>query len=294
MQQVIQFFKQPYPFFRKKWHAIAYVCICVFSILCFFSTFLNFFRISEEQSLFNLRHFIYFTCAHTLIATICTSIVAYLFPLLFKRYFDAKLWTRGKYFVSAIIVSMAIGMGNSLYWYFVLKPNFHHPETPFYIYFFNNIKMALLIGIPPTIFGYFWFKYYDLHFNLQERTRDHQIADEKLITLSGNTKDSVTLFPGELFYLESVGNYVQVYFRQNGQIVQKALRVTISQMEDALREYPFLVCCHRAFIVNILHINQIKNLKIWLKSLETEIPVSKTYKSNLQKQLTSTGISSQF
>jgi DNA-binding LytR/AlgR family response regulator len=53
-------------------------------------------------------------------------------------------------------------------------------------------------------------------------------------------------------------------------------------MEEFLIDFPFLVRCHRAFIVNTFRIEKIKGLKLWLTSTETAIPISKTYKDKLQ------------
>jgi len=52
-----------------------------------------------------------------------------------------------------------------------------------------------------------------------------------------------------------------------------------------LKQYPFIVRCHRAFIVNIQQIREISGSKILLNSIETDIPISKTYKAISKKQL---------
>jgi DNA-binding LytR/AlgR family response regulator len=152
-----------------------------------------------------------------------------------------------------------------------------------------------MIGIIPTTWGYFWLKNRGLKVDLQEkedqnrklisRVREEDMPDEKIITLSGNTKDSLTVFPGELLYMESAGNYIQIHYRANGQMSQKTLRATLSQMEEQLLDYPFLVRCHRAFIVNSCQIEKIRGANLWLKSAKTKIPVSKTYKKSLSQPL---------
>ena len=304
VQKFFQFFKQPFPYFQKKWHVIVFVGISVFLSLCFLSLFLHFIRAPEQKSMFTLTRILLFPCGHTLIAMLCTAIVVYLLPLFNRHFFDERFWTKGKYFALALIVDLVIGMVNSLYMYFVLRPIFHYLNDPFYLYLLKAVKTALVVGILPTIVGYFWFKYHDLHSNLREkedqyrkltlRTRRKKSAsDKKLITLSGNTKDSLTLFPDELFYIESVGNYVQVYYRQNGQTSQKMLRATLSQMEEFLIEYPFFVRCHRAFLVNTCHIRKNNGNTLRLKGLKTAIPVSKASKINVQKRINSDDDSSQ-
>ena len=113
------------------------------------------------------------------------------------------------------------------------------------------------------------------------RIRKENVPDEKIITLSGNTKDTLTLLPRELLYMELVGNYVRIHYQLNGQTSQKMLHATLQQMEELLSDYPFLVCCHWAFIVNTQQIEKIKGSRLGLKPEGTDIPVSKTYKIDI-------------
>ncbi len=279
---LIQFFKQPFPYFQKKWQFVVIVALCVFTILIIVSNF--------GSDPISLQTFILIVGGFTLIPTICSAILIYLFPILFKRFFDEKRWTKGKYFVFAFILTLMIGLSNSLYNYILIMKIFD-ANILFCTCLYDNLTTAFLIGIIPTTAGYFWIKNQKLRSELQEkeeqnrkltfRTQKGNAPDEKMITLSGSTKDSLTLFPKELLYIESSGNYVQVYYQIDEQILQKTLRATLQQLEELLSDYPFIVRCHRAFLVNTSQIEKIKGFKIGLKSTKTEIPVSKTYKANL-------------
>ncbi|MDR0231008.1 MAG: LytTR family transcriptional regulator [Dysgonamonadaceae bacterium] len=278
---LIQFFKQPFPFFQKKWHTVILIALCVFTML----TILDF---SLGQT--DFLESIFFIAGFTTTSIICSSIVIYLFPMLFKHFFDEKRWTKGTYFASAFILALMIGLVNTLYNY-ILGVKMYCVNLPFFAYLYRNLSLAFLMGIIPTAVGYFWMKSQGLRSDLQEkedqnrklifRVQEKNVPDEKIITLSGNTKDSLTLFPRELLYIESSGNYIQVYYQINEQISHKTLRATLQQMEELLKDYPFIVRCHRAFLVNIYQIEKIKGFKLWLKSIETEIPISKTYKTNI-------------
>ena len=52
---------------------------------------------------------------------------------------------------------------------------------------------------------------------LSERHKDEKGSNE-MITLSGETKDSVTLLPQNIFYMEASGNYVDIYYKEEGKI----------------------------------------------------------------------------
>jgi DNA-binding LytR/AlgR family response regulator len=166
--------------------------------------------------------------------------------------------------------------------------NHEYIEKNYAHYLCADLLITFMVGIIPTVTGYFFINNSIIYFVSREkenvlRFRDNNISKKKIITLSGNTKDMLTLLPNELIYIEASGNYVNIHYRANGQIAEKILRATLTQMEEQLGGYQFLVRCHRAFIVNMDCIENIKGRKIRLKSMNTEIPVSKTCKDNLIK-----------
>ena len=289
------FFKQPFPFFRKKWQVVILIVLCVATVLTIVSSF----HLDE----LTLVSFIRFVGGATAVSALCSFMVVYLLPMLFPRFFDPKKWNKGKYFVLAFIISLTIGIGNSLYDFYLARIVYQQMDYPFSFYLYLNLLIAFLIGIIPTVAGYFWMSYTALHSDLQEkedqnrkltvRVSENDVQNEKLVALSGNTKDVLTVFPRELLYMESSSNYVRIFYNINDRIAQKTLRATLQQMEEQVGDYPFLVRCHRAFIVNINQIEKIKGFKIWLFSVEKAIPISKSCKTNLQNRLKTFGHLSQ-
>ena len=296
MTRLIRFFKQPFPYFKKRWKVVALISICVCTVLVIVLSF--------NAYLTSFLMVALFVGGFTLISAICSSVLIYLLPIPFKRFFDERRWTTGKLFILAIMLCLMIGVANTLYDYFVMKKVFYYDDYTFFKYFIINLLTAFTVGIVPTVVGYFWLRNQWLHSSLQEKEdqnrkltfrvqRNGLSDDKKIITLYGNTKDSLTLFPRELLYIESLSNYVYIYYLIDNQVLQKKLRATLLQMENLLREYPFMVRCHRAFIVNIHQIESVRGLKLHVKSTEAKVPVSKNYKSDLQKQLKSAGCFSQ-
>jgi hypothetical protein len=286
MQRLIQFFRQPFPYFQKQWHVVVVTASGVAVVLTIV--------LIVYDNPITFSGLLWFVGGYTVVSTICSALTVYLLPALFSRFFDAKRWTKGKYFVFVLILTLMIAVANTMYYYFLPKDIdcAAVEDISFSIVLYSFLINTFSIGIIPVTLGYFWVKNQGLYSNLQEkedqnrklivRYRNEHISDEKLITLSGNTKDSLTLFPQEIIYLESTGNYVRVYYQKNGQIAQKTLRATLLQMEERLSDYPFLVRCHRAFVVNTCRIERINKGKLWLKSVATAIPVSQTYKANIQ------------
>ena len=113
--------------------------------------------------------------------------------------------------------------------------------------------------------------------------------DESILLVGDNKKDKLEIKLSNLIYIESIGNYIQVSYLHNGKIAKKVLRGAIKRIESETTQYSTLVKCHRAFIVNIDHVASVKGnsqeLKITLKNIDIEIPVSRNNSQKIKNAL---------
>jgi len=231
---------------------------------------------------------------YTIITGVCTSFHMYLFSKLYKNQ-----WNLGRYITGSFAVITTIWICNSIFSYYFTNFN----KASLLKNFEELFILTYALGIIPTAGFYFLLKYSGIHTFLKEKEEENQKlifrvlkenTEQKLITLCGaSPKESLTLFPQELLYLESTGNYVRINYTFEEKVLQKTFRTTLSKMEETLNEYPFLARCHRAFIVNLYRMKGMNGSKIRLESVNTEIPVSKTYKADFQNQINTLGILSQ-
>ena len=100
------------------------------------------------------------------------------------------------------------------------------------------------------------------------------------LTLTGTTNESVTLQISHLLFIEAVGNYVKVIHLRDGQVHTDMLRATMKQMEETLQDYPMIVRCHRAFLVNLGQVEQIishsGSTQLFIKHCHESLPVSRS------------------
>lgn len=225
-------------------------------------------------------------------------VTLYLFPWLFKSYYAN--WTVGKNMIGNILIVFFIGLFNgfSQLIYFYIS-NGRIPENWFGILSGLFIATLLVSPIPVAVSAIMvqnqnlkanLYEAQGLNIQLAARTvRPDQQKESSSLVLSGTTKDSVELQPTELLCLEACGNYVKVNYRQEGTVRQKLLRTTIRQVEDALQEYPSIVRCHRAFLVNITHVVSVKGnsqgYKLSFPGLADEVPVSRAYTREVKSRL---------
>ena len=106
------------------------------------------------------------------------------------------------------------------------------------------------------------------------------------LILTGTTNESVTLQISHLLFIEAVGNYVKVSHLRDGQVHTDMLRATMKQMVEALNDYPMIVRCHRAFLVNLGQVEQIVShsgsTQLLIKHCNESLPVSRSNMSQVK------------
>jgi len=157
----------------------------------------------------------------------------------------------------------------------------------------NFFETLLIIAFCSFAIGLYWrFKFRSRY--LAEELAETKLLNEQLkavkpspvstsssdITLFGTTNETVTLQVPNLLYIEAVGNYVKVYHLRNGEVRADMLRATSKQIEEELHDYPMIVRCHRAFLVNLSQVEQVVyksgSMQLAVRHCPEVIPVSRS------------------
>ena len=201
-------------------------------------------------------------------------------------------WERGiEYFICRnlwfqIVNTPLIALTICLYFHYAVPLN----PDPLTLRGFLSILIALTYCV--FAIGFYWrFKYRNnfLAAELEEvktlNERLQQMGKSKMeesgqVTLTGGTKESLTLSVTDLLYIESEGNYVKVCHLDAGEVRHDLLRATSKQIEKELSSHPLIVRCHRAFIVNLGQVERIDShsgsIQLILKHSADTIPVSRS------------------
>lgn len=285
--KIFKYLSQPAPVNDKPWLSVLLCIVVVIFILAIFEPF-NF----RLNSLGQFRVLIGFVLTTMLV----TSVAFVLLPLVFKRFYDPKNWTIGRSLLNNVFVLIIMSVGVVCYDYFIVMK-----QLPQYFPrgFFVDLFATLTIGIIPISIITIISQNNTLKRNLNSSKEINQILSERVkslstnnddfITLKGSIKESMRLKPDNIVYIESEGNYVNVYYQQDDKIMHKLLRSTIKQMEGSLQTYPTFIRCHRAFIVNTNYISDTKGnaqgYQLTLHNIPQEIPVSRTYLKSIKNAL---------
>lgn len=113
------------------------------------------------------------------------------------------------------------------------------------------------------------------------------------VTLTGSTSESVTLQVDDLLYIESVGNYVKVCYLKDDSLRTDMLRATSKQMGEVLKEYPMVVRCHRAYLVNLAQAEKVDaqsgSLQLKMRHTDATLPVSRSHAAHIKAAFAKNG-----
>ncbi len=200
-------------------------------------------------------------------------------------YQNAIIKKSGKWKLLNELIFLIIGLGLSficLYSIYIFTLNLgdktYNPFQYFYLIFLPVYVMVL----PAIIVGRF-----SLHRFFAKKSEKKE--EESLLVIKGQGKsDFISLPEKDLLYLKAADNYVEVTFLQNGNPSTHVLRTKLSIIE---KNIPKLIRTHRSYIINEQHFRRFKTTKTGTSAIMSngdEIPVSKSYKSESIRRLTST------
>lgn len=286
MNIILGYLRKPFPYSHKKWLAVLVPSVWVFFIC----------MVLQPIGLAVISHTIQVGCIITIAAAIISFIVVYLFPLIFRRYHDPERWTVGKHFSVGLTIIVILGPVYAFIFSYISQ------EIDFIIKIPNSFKhlafwymLVLSVGFFPTIFIYFvtkatWLETRLYHIVREEEKESNTEEIPEIICFRGTTKELLEVLAKDFLYAEVSGNYVKISYIENGEVRQSSLRATLSQVIDSLEEYPQIIRCHRAFIVNISNVLKARGTTkaycLTLKGTKAEVPVSRSYTKTIKEYLT--------
>jgi hypothetical protein len=164
------------------------------------------------------------------------------------------------------------------------------------ISFFGFLDLAfatLLVGLIPITMIVLVKYYLALQKNLrQAQVLTQQLANQhpqkqvnanpahtRLLLVGENGKEKLSIVLEQLLVIESVNNYVEIYWEKNGGLVKTLLRNTLQNIEEQVSAYPMFFRCHRSFLVNMGKVKTVdgnsQGYLLVLPLLEQPIPVSR-------------------
>lgn len=233
----------------------------------------------------------------TLVTAVSTAAVAYLFPLIFRRFYEPARWKVWKALVECLLILVFISIGNSLFYLAFLDGG-----APVLKVFTDMAWLTVVIGIIPFVLVSYISRNAELKRSLENAvdlnsrlsakagiTAAAESEGEDKILLAGTTKECLEVAPEDILYAESAGNYITVHYLGGNTPRSGRIRSTVSAVESQLAGFPYIVRCHRAFLVNLEHVSAAEGgsqgLLLTLPASGSAVPVSRSYLKAVKKRL---------
>lgn len=284
--------RSPYPELRARWKMVVLPSLLVFFILYILQPF-GISRMEENKLLV--------LAGYAVVSSAMLAVSVYVLPALFPAWYREERWTVGKEIVSTLILCVLITLGNWCYTAGVFGMELN----------LSLLAVCLLwmvvIGPFPIVLFVMWNRNLQLNRNLQEAMAMNARLAERIqaeavselgsaeaceeLLLEGGTRERLTLAPARLLYAESEGNYVRLNYldADSSKPMVKLLRLTLKQAEDAFTDYPYIIRCHRAYLVNLHRVTKVsgnaQGCRLHLEGCEKEVPVSRSYAADIKEAL---------
>jgi hypothetical protein len=281
--------RRPFPLdtpSRQSFRYTFYAALCVFLILVLLQPF----GLDELPGPTRIFH----AALYALVTFISTSLNTFMLPWLFPAVYREEKWTVGKELLHMCWHLIPITAGNLLltHWLYGASLSWHN--------LLNFLWITFVVGIFPL-----WL---NVLLKQQQLLKKYQAGatwlDEQLnqpeaipqaathlpaviVFVSENGKEQCTMAPGDIRYITSADNYVQIHFIKDNKPASQLLRNTLRKAEEALSAYPQFFRCHRAYIVNLAAVEHVsgnaQGYKLHLKDVAELIPVSRNLNSRLSE-----------
>jgi hypothetical protein len=272
---------EPMPFSRGLKKEVLYICISgAFALLVFY--LLHPFGFSNLSNLALL--------GYGVVSVAAAIIFVVLTHLLYNIYWGHRKWTVGLEIFHSLCFLLFVGGSILIYGYLSHISDLSLKNILIYLLY------TILLGFIPVTIRAMLVKNWRLKKDLSEAKKINELLtnrkyayDEKIIEFQyASSNDILKLINYDFLFVEAFENYITVVWENNHTIKKQMIRMT---MKDAIKQMndPLIVFSHRSFIINLRKVQKVSSnggLSIlWLKNIETSIPLSATFKKAIKQKL---------
>jgi hypothetical protein len=279
---MLKYLHQPYPSHVNKWKTAITISLFVGLFMLIFQPFgLADYRGSHKALL---------CMGYGLVTFVAVVLNTAIVQPLFKSWFASHKWTVLKQIVWLSWIIFSIGLGNFIY----TAGFFSMWSIRNLLYFqFFTLATGLIPIIVLTIVNQNRLLAQNLksaqEFNTRLKPENLHTQQQTVTLVADNDKDNCQFELSNLLYIESTGNYIEVYLHDGNKLKKVILRSSLKRMEMQLESCNPVIKCHRAFLINADNIKEVKGnsqgLRLALRHTEIEIPVSRNFARNLKEKI---------
>ncbi|MCK5135911.1 MAG: LytTR family transcriptional regulator [Bacteroidales bacterium] len=275
---MLKFLNKPYPFNDDLRHNAKIIFFISLGVL----VFLLIFQPIEINS-FSKKEIFYLVTGIAASTFLVLSLNLIVLPSLFPKIFN--VWNIKREIIWNIWILLAISSIDFLFY----SKLFGVIDITFFdigkIVLLGLLPVAVLITINQERLLRSHLKYAQ---QLNKKVIESKQQKEKLIHFESDyKKDNLIIKSDSLILIKSADNYIEVYYESEDIVKKQMIRSSLKKAEETIRDFDFIIKCHRTFIVNINHIKEIQGnsqgYKLDFKNLDSPALVSQKYIKDFNK-----------
>lgn len=207
---------------------------------------------------------------------------------IFSKFFAADKWVVWRSLIHNGIIILPIALLNWIYFKNVFKPD--DISYSFIEFVFITIGVGILPS--PLLILYFERKLSSRNKELSEKM-NMQLTNpksfEKRKALIELNSGRINISAEDFLYANSMGNYITIYYFENGRQRKVVIRETMKKFEEMISVCSNISRCHRSYFVNMNRVidssGNARSLYLSLENVGFEIPVSRSYSKRLIEEV---------
>ena len=276
---MLNFLNKPYPFNNDLKHntkIIFFISVGVFVFLFLFQPL----QINELAN--RDKYFLVFGLG--VITFLSLSLNLLILPSLFPKILNGSAWNVKKEIFWDIWILFTVSVGYFLYYKALGIMEFG----------FSMIITLILIAIVPISVLIVLNRHRLLRSHLKSanelnvKLKEYKSIPDRLVHfVSDYQKDNLSIKVSLILFVRSANNYIEVFWKEDQEVKNQMVRLSLTKAEEMLMDYKFIFKCHRSYMINVNHIDKIEGstqgYRLYFEKVDFPVPVSKIYVHKLKE-----------
>jgi len=264
---------------RYKFENLIKSSIVVFLIILLFLLMFKPFGVYDPE----LKMHYFFICFLHALAPAIILFVYFGVLNYFRKTKNQTKWTLLEEFIQIGALLVLIGTASFL----MRDLLYNNPNNWSWNYFFEEIRNCFVAGI----FFYFFLRLSTFYFESKKGSPfvlqftpltvkpEKTVLKSNLFITTQVKQDDFLLDMDQLLFAKADGNYIELTKSNGHQMTTEVKRISLTQFETQITDYPHLFRCHRTYLVNMYKIKQVagnsQGYVLSFKETDIKIPVSR-------------------
>jgi len=264
---------------RYKFENLIKSSIVVFLIILLFLLMFKPFGVYDPE----LKMHYFFICFLHALAPAIILFVYFGVLNYFRKTKNQTKWTLLEEFIQIGALLVLIGTASFL----MRDLLYNNPNNWSWNYFFEEIRNCFVAGI----FFYFFLRLSTFYFESKKGSPfvlqftpltvkpEKTVLKYNIFITTQVKQDDFLLDMDQLLFAKADGNYIELTKSNGHQMTTEVKRISLTQFETQITDYPHLFRCHRTYLVNMYKIKQVagnsQGYVLSFKETDIKIPVSR-------------------